>query len=89
MRIPFFPVPTKVLGYFTFGADLCVIVVICLNTNKKILKKEMFKKFKVFENCRFHSVNLQNGTSFGKSQLLHGVILANQNKNKKARKFKY
>ena len=32
---------------------------------------------------------LQNGASFGKSQLLNGPTLANQNKNKKARKFKY
>ena len=31
---------------------------------------------------------LQNGTSFGKSQLLNGVTLENQNKNKMAGNFK-
>ena len=31
---------------------------------------------------------LQNGTSFGKSQLMNGVKLANQNKNKLAGNFK-
>ena len=30
----------------------------------------------------------QNRASFGKSQLLNGLTLANQNKNKMARKFK-
>ena len=37
---------------------------------------------------KLHLFCLQNGTSFGKSQLLHGVKLANQNKNKKAGNFK-
>ena len=38
---------------------------------------------------RFFSVlYLQNGTSFGKSQLLIGAKLANQNKFKMARNFK-
>ena len=38
---------------------------------------------KIMLNC------FQNGASFGKSQLLNGLTLANQNKNKMARKFKY
>ena len=32
---------------------------------------------------------LQTGASFGKSQLLNGAKLANQNKDKMAGKFKY
>ena len=51
-----------------------------------LLKGQNFRKNLVKE--KLYEFCLQKGPSFGKSQLLHGAKLANQNKNKKAGNFK-
>ena len=42
----------------------------------------------IVQKVEFFMICLQKGPSFGKSQLLHGAKLANQNKDIMARNFK-